>query len=322
MASQAALPTLEDARAAARRIASIARRTPIETSRTLNRLAGRELFFKCENLQRIGAFKIRGATNMIARLSDQEAARGVVTQSSGNHGQAVALAAKLRGIPAHVVMPENSSPVKIRAVEGYGADVVLCEPTLEAREVGAERILAETGAVYIPPYDHPEIVAGQATATLELLEQVPGLDVVVTPVGGGGLAAGACLAASGAATPLRVIGAEPRGADDAARSLAAGRLIPQTAPETIADGLRSSLGQVTWAILRRDLERIVTVGEAEIIAAMRLVWERMKLIIEPSAAVAVAAVLGDEMRGLAGARRVGVILSGGNLDLDNLPWSG
>jgi threonine dehydratase/serine racemase len=315
-----ALPTLDDVHAAARRIEGVARRTPIETSRTLDQMAGRELFFKCENLQRVGAFKIRGATNMIGNLSDQEAARGVVTQSSGNHGQAVALAAALRGIPAHVVMPENSLAVKIQAVAGYGANVVLCEPTLAARELGAERLLAETGAAYIPPYDHIEIVAGQATATLELLEQVEGLEAVVAPVGGGGLASGACVAAAGIDPSIRVIGAEPLGADDAARSLAAGRLIPQTRPDTIADGLRSSLGEVTWAILSRDLDRVVTVTEAEIIAAMRLVWERMKLVIEPSAAVAVAVVLGEEFRTLDGLRRVGVIFSGGNMDLDSLPW--
>ncbi len=314
------LPTLEDVAAAARRIEGIARRTPIETCRTLDALAGRELFFKCENLQRIGAFKIRGAANMIGGLSDEAAARGVVTQSSGNHGQAVALAAALRGVPAWVVMPENSLGVKIRAVEGYGARVVLCAPNLAAREEGAERLLAETGAAYVPPYDHPQIVAGQATATVELLEQVPGLDAVVAPVGGGGLASGACLAACGAGSSIRVFGAEPLGADDAARSLAAGRLIPQTGPETIADGLRSSLGEVTWAILSKGLAGIVTVTEEQIVAAMRLVWERMKLVIEPSAAVAVAAVLGEEFRAFEGLGRVGVILSGGNLDLDKLPW--
>jgi threonine dehydratase/serine racemase len=311
---------LADVEAAARRIEGIARRTPIETSRTLDGLAGRELFFKCENLQRVGAFKIRGAANTIGKLSDAEAARGVVTQSSGNHGQAVALAAALRGIPAWVVMPENSLEVKIRAVEGYGAEVVPCAPNLAARESGAERLLAETGAAYIPPYDHPDVVAGQATATVELLEQVEGLEAVVAPVGGGGLASGACVAVAGVDPSIRVVGAEPLGADDAARSLAAGRLIPQTGPETIADGLRSSLGAVTWAILSRGLDRIVTVTEEEIVAAMRLVWERMKLVIEPSAAVAVAAVLGEEFRALEGLGRVGVILSGGNLDLDKLPW--
>ena len=320
MPEPAALPTMDDVRAAARRIEGIARRTPVETSRTLDALAGRELFFKCENLQRIGAFKIRGAANMIGGLDDDVAARGVVTQSSGNHGQAVALAAALRAIPAWVVMPRTAAAVKRRAVAGYGAAVVLCEPTLPAREEAACRLLEETGAAYVPPYDHPQIVAGQATATLELLAQVDGLEAVVAPVGGGGLASGACLVAAASEPPLRVFAAEPLGADDAARSLAAGRLIPQTGPKTIADGLLTSLGQVTWAILSRGLERVVTVTEEEIVAAMRLVWERMKLVVEPSAAVAVAAVLSEEFRGLEGLGRVGVILSGGNVDLDRLPW--
>jgi threonine dehydratase/serine racemase len=320
MAHALELPTFDDVRDAARRIQGTARRTPVETSRTLDELAGRRLFFKCENLQRIGAFKIRGAANLIANLSDEEAARGVVTQSSGNHGQAVALAAALRGVPAYVVMPETAAAVKRRAVENYGAHVVLCEPNLPAREAAAERLLSETGAAYVPPYDHPEIVAGQATATLELLEEVSGLAAVVAPVGGGGLASGACVAAAGVDAKIRVFAAEPLGADDAARSLAAGRLIPQTGPDTIADGLLTSLGELTWAILRRGLDRVVTVSEEEIVAAMRLVWERMKLVIEPSAAVAVAAVLGDEFRSLEGLERVGVILSGGNVDLDRLPW--
>ncbi len=313
-------PTLEDVHAAARRIEGIARRTPVETSRTLDELAGRELFFKCENLQRVGAFKIRGAANMVGGLSDEAAARGVVTQSSGNHGQAVALAAALRGIPAHVVMPETAAAVKRRAVAGYGARVVLCEPTLPAREAAAERLLAETGASYIPPYDHPEIIAGQATATLELLAQVDGLAAIVAPVGGGGLTSGACVVAAATDPAPRVFAAEPLGADDAARSLAAGLRIPQTGPKTIADGLLTSLGELTWAILSRGLDRVLTVSEDQIVAAMRLVWERMKLVIEPSAAVAVAAVLGEEFRALDGLGRVGVILSGGNVDLDHLPW--
>ncbi len=317
-----ALPTLDDVHAAARRIEGIARRTPVETSRTLDEMAGRELFFRCENLQRIGAFKIRGAANMIGNLSDEAAAHGVVTQSSGNHAQAVALAAGLRGIPAHVVMPENSLAVKLRAVEGYGANVVLCQPTLAARETGAERLLAETGAAYVPPYDHAEIVAGQATATLELLEQVSGLEAVVAPVGGGGLASGACVAAAGIEPAIRVFGAEPLGADDAARSLAAGRLIPQTGPDTIADGLLTSLGDLTWPIIRDHVSAVATVSEAEIVAAMRFVWERTKLLIEPSAAVAVAALSTAEFaRTVAGTGPVGVILSGGNVDLDRLPWT-
>jgi threonine dehydratase/serine racemase len=311
---------LADIRAAAARLAGLARRTPVETCSTLDRLAGRSLFFKCEHLQKVGAFKFRGAANAVARLDAAAAARGVVTHSSGNHAQALALAARLRGVPAHIVMPENSTPVKRRAVEGYGAEVVLCAPTLAARETTAAAVLARTGGTLIPPYDHADVIAGQGTAALELLEDVPDLEMIVAPVGGGGLLAGTALAARGLNPAVRVVAAEPRGADDAARSKAAGRLIPQTGPQTLADGLRTSLGELTWPVLRDLVERVVVVGEEEIAAAMRLAWERAKLLIEPSAAVAVAAVLSEEFRALPGARRVGVILSGGNVDLDALPW--
>jgi threonine dehydratase/serine racemase len=307
-------------RAAQGRLAGLARRTPVETCATLDRLAGRSLFFKCEQLQKVGAFKFRGAANAVARLDAATAGRGVVTHSSGNHAQALALAARLRGVPAHIVMPENSSPVKRRAVEGYGAEVVLCPSTLEARETTAAAVLARTGGTLIPPYDHADVIAGQGTAALELLEDVPDLEMIVAPVGGGGLLAGTALAARGLKPALLVVAAEPSGADDAARSRAAGRLIPQTGPHTLADGLRTSLGELTWPVLRDLVERVVTVSEEEIVAGMRLAWERAKLLIEPSAAVAVAAVLSDEFRALSGARRVGVILSGGNVDLDNLPW--
>jgi threonine dehydratase/serine racemase len=305
--------------AAARRIAGVAHRTPIATCRTLDILAGRALFFKCEHLQKVGAFKFRGAANAVAQLDAATAARGVVTHSSGNHAQALALAAKLRGIPAHIVMPENSSPVKRRAVEGYGADVVPCAANLAARESTAEEVLARTGGTLIPPYDHPDVIAGQGTAALELMEDVEDVDIVVAPVGGGGLLAGTALAARGLKPSVRVVAAEPTGADDAARSKVAGRLIPQTGPQTIADGLRTSLGELTWPVLRDLVECVITVGEEEIAAAMRLAWERAKLLIEPSAAVAVAAVLSDTFRAIPGAR-VGVILSGGNVDLDALPW--
>ena len=311
---------LATVRAAARRIEGLAHRTPVLTCATLDRLAGRSLFFKCEHLQKAGAFKFRGACNAVRRLSDAVAARGVVTHSSGNHAQALALAAQLRGIPAHVVMPANASPVKRRAVEGYGGRVITCQPTLAAREETAAAVLEETGGTLIPPYNHPDVIAGQGTAALELLEQVPGLDALVAPVGGGGLVAGLCLAARAIDPSLRVIAAEPAGADDAARSKAAGALIPQTAPRTVADGLLTSLGDLTWPVIRDRVERVVTVREEEIIAAMRLAWERAKLLIEPSAAVAVAAVLADEFRALEGARRVGVVLSGGNVNLDGLPW--
>jgi threonine dehydratase len=305
---------------AARRIADLVHRTPVMTCATLNRLAGRALFFKCENLQKVGAFKFRGACNAVAKLTHEAAGRGVVTHSSGNHAQALALAATLRGITAHIVMPSNAPAVKRRAVEEYGGRVIECVPTLAAREDTAAAVVAATGATLIPPYDHPDVIAGQGTAALELLEQVPDLDAIVAPVGGGGLVAGVCVAALGVRPSIRIFAAEPAGADDAARSKANGKLIPQTGPHTIADGLLTSLGTLTWPILRDHVERVVLVKDEEIMSAMRLVWERAKCVVEPSAAVAVAAVLGEEFRQLPGLARVGVILSGGNVDLERLPW--
>jgi threonine dehydratase/serine racemase len=290
------------------------------TCATLDRLAARSLFFKCENWQKAGAFKFRGACNAVMKLSEETSLRGVVTHSSGNHAQALALAARLRGIPAHIVMPRNASPVKKRAVEGYGGRVIDCGPTLAARESTAAAVVAETNAVLIPPYDHPDVIAGQGTAAFELLDEVPNLNAIVAPVGGGGLLSGTALAAKSMDARIRIVAAEPKGADDAARSKAAGTLIPQTAPRTVADGLLTSLGQLTWPVIRDQVERVVTVSEEEIIAAMRLAWERAKLLIEPSSAVAVAAVLSDEFRPLDGIDRVGVILSGGNVNLDELPW--
>ena len=311
---------LEAVREAQRRIAPYAHRTPVMTCAALDRLFGGELFFKCENLQKVGAFKFRGACNAVMRLPEEVARRGVVTHSSGNHAQALALAASIRGLEAHVVMPENAPGVKRRAVEGYGARVYPCAPTLEARETLAARVIEETGATLIPPYDHPDIIAGQGTMALELLEQVEDLDAIVAPIGGGGMISGISIAAKGVDPSVRVFAAEPAGADDAARSMAAGRLIPQTAPHTIADGLLTSLGEWTWPIIRDHVERVITVADQQIITAMRLVWERMKTIIEPSAAVAVAAVLSDEFRSQEGIARVGVVFSGGNVDLDRLPW--
>lgn len=307
-------------REAATRIVGFVHRTPVMTSETLDRLAGRQVFFKCENLQKTGAFKYRGATNAVQKLPDAVVRRGVVTHSSGNHAQALALAARVRGIPAYIVMPRTAPPVKKNAVEGYGGVITFCEPTLAAREETVAEVAARTGAVLIPPYDHPDVIAGQGTAALELLEDVPDLDAVVSPVGGGGLLSGFCVAARGVNPAVRVFGAEPLGADDAARSKAAGMLIPQTGPNTIADGLLTSLGQLTWPIIRDQVERIVTVTEDQIRAAMRLVWERMKLVIEPSAAVGVAVVLSDEFKSLANIHKVGVVLCGGNVSLDTLYW--
>lgn len=311
---------LATVRAAANRIRGLAHRTPVHTCATLDRLAGRSLFFKCENFQKVGAFKFRGACNAVMNLTDEVARKGVATHSSGNHAQALALAAKLRGIPAHIVMPNNATPVKKRGVEGYGGRVIECEPTLIRREDACAAVVAETGATLIPPYNHPDIIAGQATAALELLEDHPDLDAIVAPVGGGGLLSGTAIVGKGTSAAIRIFAAEPKGADDAARSKAAGQLIPQTEPKTIADGLLTSLGDLTWPVVRDLVERVVTVKEEEIVQAMRLMWERAKLLIEPSAAVAVAAVLSEEFRSLEGMKRVGVILSGGNVNLDKLPW--
>jgi threonine dehydratase/serine racemase len=306
--------------AASRRIRDHVHRTPVATCTTLDRLAGRALVLKCENLQRVGAFKFRGASNAVAALPDEVAARGVVTHSSGNHGQALALAARLRGIPAHIVMPRNAAAVKLEAVRGYGAHVVLCEPTLPARDASATALQQRTGASLVPPFDHPDVIAGQGTVALELLDQVSDLDAIIAPVGGGGLVSGIALAARELAPGLRVFAAEPRGADDAARSKSLGQLVPQTDPRTLADGLLTGLGELTWPVIRDLVEAVLTVSEEEIVNAMRLLFERAKIVAEPSAAVALAAVLSNEFRARPGLARVGVVLSGGNVDLDRLPW--
>ena len=313
------VPSIEDIKAAHDRIRDRVHRTPVMTCRTLDELSGRKLFIKCENLQGVGAFKLRGATNAILSLDEADAERGVCTHSSGNHAQALARAARDRGIPAWIIMPTSAPEVKRRAVEGYGATIVPCEPTLEARETTAARIVEETEATFIHPYDDPRIIAGQATAAIELLEDAGHLDAVVVPVGGGGLMSGTCLSLNALSPSTRLFGVEPCGADDAARSLAAGEFIPQTSPNTICDGLLTSLGQLTWPILRDHLEAIFTVDDAEVVRAMRLLWERAKTIVEPSGATPVAAVLQDSFPVPEGAR-VGLILSGGNVDLDKLPW--
>jgi len=312
--------TLEDIRTAAERIAGRANLTPVMTCAAIDRLAGRKLYFKCEQWQKVGAFKFRGAANAVFSLDDREAARGVLTHSSGNHAQALALAARLRGIAAHIVMPVTASPVKRRAVEEYGGRVIPCEPTLISRETTAAAVGEETGAVFIHPYDDPRIIAGQGTAALELLDQVEGLDAVFAPVGGGGLLSGTAIAARGLDPRIRVFAGEPLGADDAARSKAAGRLIPQTAPDTVADGLLTSLGDLTWPVIRDQVEAVITVSETEILDAMRLAWERAKLLIEASSAVALAAALAPAFISRPGMKRVGIILSGGNVELDRLPW--
>jgi threonine dehydratase len=313
--AETSLPTIADIRAAAERIGPHAHRTPVMTSQTLDAMAGASLFFKCENLQRVGAFKFRGASNAVMSLSAEEAARGVATHSSGNHAAALALAARIRGVPSYIVMPRGAPPVKKAAVLGYGARVTECEPTLASRESTLRAVVAETGAAFVHPYNDARVIAGQGTAALELMEDVPGLDVVVTPVGGGGLLSGTAIAVTSLSS-ARVVGVEPEAADDARRSLEAGRIIPSDNPKTIADGLRTSLGDLTFAAARERVSAIEAVSEAAIGDAMRLVWERMKIIIEPSSAVPVAALLARKIQGA----KIGVILSGGNVDLTRLPW--
>ncbi len=311
-------PTIADVRAAAERIRPWAHRTPVFTCASLDAMTGARLFFKCENFQKVGAFKFRGASNAVLSLGDSEAARGVATHSSGNHAAALTLAARLRGIPAHVVMPRTSKAVKRAAVAGYGARIVLCDPTLAARESTLEAVVAETGAAFVHPYNDPNVIAGQGTAALELLQDVPDLDVVMAPVGGGGLLSGTAIAAAGLSPRTRVVGAEPAAADDACRSLKEGRIVPSVDPRTVADGLLTSLGTLTFAAIRKHVAEIVTVSEEAIVAAMRQVWERMKIVIEPSSAVPVAALLEGAWE--AAGQRIGVILTGGNVDLDELPW--
>jgi threonine dehydratase len=294
-------------------------RTLVLTSSRLNQTSSASLFFKCENFQKIGAFKARGATNAVLSLDEATARRGVATHSSGNHGAAVARAAKLRGIPAHIVMPSNSAKVKIRAVESYGARVVFCEPTEEAREATCADVIAKTGATLIHSFENPDVIAGQGTAAVELLEDVPDLDLVMCPVGGGGLLAGTAVAAKSMRPNVKVIAAEPENADDAAQSFRAGRRLVTEKKFTIADGLRTNIGEPNFAIVQSYVDDIVTVSEEAIISAMRTIWETMKIIIEPSAAVPYAAIA-DGVIDIAG-KRVGIILTGGNVDLDALPWN-
>lgn len=309
-------PEFSDIAAAAKRLSGLAHRTPVMRSAYFDEQTGARLFFKCENFQKVGAFKFRGACNAISLLDPEEGQCGVVTHSSGNHGQAVALAAAIKGYPAVVVMPENAARVKVEAVRGYGAEVIFCEPNTPAREAAVDRILSERGGAFIPPYNHPHVIAGQGTAAKELLEDCPDLDMVIAPVGGGGLISGTAIAARHLAPSCRVSAAEPDNADDAARSFRSGQIEPASHLTTMADGLRTTLGPLTFAVIQRQVDEIVTVSEAAIVDALRQVWERMKIIIEPSCAVPLAAILGGKLD-VQGAR-VGVILTGGNVDLDQL----
>ena len=305
---------------AAEQLRGVAHETPVLSSRLINERVGAHVYFKCENFQRVGAFKFRGGYYAVSNLSASDATRGVCTHSSGNHAQAIALAAQLRGIPAYIVMPTSAPAVKRAAVEGYGARVIDCEPTLEARESTARRVMRETGATFIHPYDHPHVIAGQGTAARELImtlrERGVTPDLIIAPIGGGGLMSGTALSTRALLPNAQVWGAEPHGADDAYRSKAHGELIPQTDPKTVCDGLLTSLGELTWPIIRDQVDRVVTVRDVEVIAALRLTLSRLKILIEPSCAAPLAALIKSELPSTV--KHIGVILSGGNVDLDRL----
>jgi len=312
------LPTFADIEKAHERIRLHIHRTPVMTSKSINEIVGAELFFKCENLQKVGAFKFRGACNSVFALSDEEAKNGVCTHSSGNHAAALALAARMRGVPAYIVMPENAPEIKKTAVAGYGAQITFCEPTQAARESTLKQVAQQTGATEIHPYNYFNVICGQGTAAKELIEETSTLDLVMAPVGGGGLLSGTALSTRALLPKARVIAAEPAGADDAFRSFYSKTLYPSVSPKTIADGLLTSLGSLTFPIVLENVDQIVTVSEENIVAAMRMIWERMKIIIEPSSAVTLAAILENkvDVKG----QRVGIILSGGNVDLGKLPF--
>lgn len=312
------LPQIKDVISAHVKISEYAHRTPVMTCRSINKLTGAVLYFKCENFQKVGAFKFRGAANAVFSLSDSEALKGVATHSSGNHAAALSLAARLRGIPAYVVMPRTAPEIKKTAVAGYGALITFCEPTLQAREETLSLVTAETGATEIHPYDNFNVIAGQGTAAKELIEDAGRFDLIMTPVGGGGLLSGTAISVKHMLHDCKVIAAEPAGADDAYRSFRAGQIFPSVNPVTIADGLLTSLGARNFAIIREKVDDIVTVSEEKIVEAMRVIWERMKIIVEPSSAVPLAAILEKKVKseGL----KIGIILSGGNLDLGKLPF--
>ncbi len=313
------IPEFIDIESAMQLIAPHVHRTPVLTSRQLDTISGARLFFKCENFQKVGAFKFRGATNAVLSLSDSQRAAGVVTHSSGNHAAALAHAAVSRGVKAYIVMPSSAPEVKKRAVAGYGAEITFCEPTLAAREAAAEEIISRTGATMIHPYDNFFIIAGQGTAAMEMLADLPAPDAVIAPVGGGGLLSGSAIAVRHLAPATKIYGAEPLLADDAARSLHSGAIQPALPPRTIADGLLTSLCERTFTVIREKVDDILTVTEEQIIEAMTLIWTRMKIVVEPSSAVPLAAVLAN--RELFSGKSVGIIVSGGNADLSKLPFS-
>lgn len=311
-------PSLEAIKSAAERIKPFVHYTPILSSSAINEIAGCEVFFKCENFQKVGAFKARGAANAVLKLSEKERSLGVATHSSGNHAAALARAAKVAGIPAYIVMPSNAPEIKKKAVKGYGGIIMECEPNLQARETTLEKVVEETGATFIPPYDFMDVIEGQATCALEILEEKPDLDILMAPVGGGGLLGGTALLVHLMKPEIKVVAGEPAGADDAFQSFQAGKLIPQTGPKTIADGLLTSLGKLNFKLISDYVEDILLASESEIVDAMRLVYERMKIVIEPSSAVPLAALLANKEK-FAG-KKVAIILSGGNVDLGKLPF--
>jgi threonine dehydratase len=310
--------TPDDIERTAARIAPYAHVTPVLRSASLDALAGCSLAFKCENFQRVGAFKFRGASNAVWSLSDAVAARGVVTHSSGNHGAALALAAKIRGIPAHVVVPEGAVAAKVSAIRSYGAKVHTCAPTLAARDAGTGQLVRETAGTLVHPFTDPAVIAGQGTAARELIREVGTLDALIAPIGGGGLIGGSAIAARALAPQIQLFAAEPEGAADASESLRRGERVTDIVPDTVCDGLRAAIGPINFALLREHAVQVLLVSDEETIAAMRLIWERLKIVVEPSSAVALAAILRHREH-FAG-RRVGVILTGGNVDLGHLPW--
>ncbi len=310
--------TSSDISSAAKRIEGIIHKTPIFTSHFFDNLAGAEIFFKCENFQKTGSFKARGATNSILKLSKTEAVRGVTTHSSGNHGQALAWAARENGIKAYIVMPKNAPLVKVDAVKEYGAEVVFCESTLEARETTLEEVMAKTGATFIPPYNYQNTIEGQATSAFEVFQDIENLDFLLAPVGGGGLLSGSALSAKYISPQTTVFGCEPEEADDAFQSLKTGMLQPAKKPTTIADGLRTSLGDITFGYIQNDVNDILLCSEKEIVETQKMIWERMKIVVEPSSAVPLACLLNNTERFRA--KRVAIILSGGNVDLGKLPF--
>ena len=313
------IPTLEDMRTARARITPHIHVTPVLISRMLDEVSGAELFFKCENFQKAGAFKARGASNAVFSLSDEQAARGVATHSSGNHGTCLSYAAKQRGIPCTVVMPHTAPQAKKDAVMGYGGRVVECEPSTSSREAVFAEVVAETGAEFVHPYNDHRVIAGQATCSAELIEQVDGLDAVIAPIGGGGMVSGTCLTLSGLAPQIKIYAAEPEQADDAYRSFKAGHIIADDAPNTVADGLKVPLKELTWHFVQKHVTDILTVSEEEIVEAMKLIWKRLKIVMEPSSAVPLATILKNPK--IFAGKRVGVIVTGGNVDLDKLPWN-